>query len=139
MLKSHLQMETIHRSTGPSREFSRLPVVIPVRVEFLPASKGGVYAAVPAVLLDIGCGGGKVRVRCDLAPGTRVYISLSVGTPGLRLQAEIVWGIRASGFGNDPTMYGVRWVEPLSAGAVQAVLLGQGLTRQGEVAHAPRV
>ena len=94
MLKSHPQMETIHRSDGPSREFSRIPVVIPVRVEILPASKGGVFAAVPGVLLNIGCGGGKVRVR---------------------------------------------WVNPLSVGALQAVLLGQGLTRPGEMAHAPRV
>jgi hypothetical protein len=138
MLKSHPQMETIHRSDGPSREFSRVPVVIPVRVEILPASKGGVFAAVPGVLLNIGCGGGNVRVRWDLAPGTRVLISLSVGTPGLRLPAEIVWGARASGFGNEPAVYGVRWVDPLSVGAVQAVLLGQGLTRPGEMAHAPR-
>jgi hypothetical protein len=139
MLKSHPQMETLHRSDGQSREFSRIPVVMPVRVEILPAPQGGVHAAVPAVLLNIGCGGGRVRVRGDLAPGTRVFIALSVETPDLRLPAEIVWGARAPGFGSEPAMYGVRWVDPLSVGAVQAVLLGQGLTRQGEMAHAPRV
>jgi hypothetical protein len=138
MLKSHPQMETLHRSGGQSREFSRIPVVMPVRVEILPASQGGVHAAVPAVLLNIGCGGGRVRVRGDLAPRTQVMISLSVGTPGLRLPAEIVWGTRASGLGNEPAMYGVRWVNPLTVEAVQAVLLGQGLTPQGEKAHAPR-
>jgi hypothetical protein len=139
MLKSHPQMETIPRTAGPSKEFSRIPVIMPARVEFLPASEGGVYAGLPAVLLDIGCGGGKVRVRWDLAPGTRVFISLSVGTPGLRLPAEIVWGARASGLGNEPAMYGVRWVDLLSVGAVQTVLLGHELTRLVEMAHAPRV
>lgn len=129
MLKSHPQMETIHRSDGQSREFSRIPVVIPVRVEILAALRGSVYAAVPAVLLNIGCGGGKVRVRWDLAPRTRVFICMSVGTPGLRLPAEIVWGARASGFGNEPAMYGVRWMDSLSVGAVQTIMLGQGLTR----------
>jgi hypothetical protein len=139
MLKSHPQWETIHRVDGPPREFSRIPVVLPVRVEILPPIKDGVFADVPAVLLNIGCGGGKVRVRWDLAPRTQVMISLSVGTPGLRLPAQVVWGTRPSGLGNAPAMYGVRWVDPLSAGAVQAVLLGQGLARQEEMTHAPRV
>jgi len=138
MLKSPVRKETIQRSDGPPREFSRIPGVIPVRVEILPASKGGVFAAVPGVLLNIGCGGGKVRVRWDLPPGTRGFISLPVGTPGLRLLAEVVWGSRASGFGNEPAMYGVRWIDPLSAGALRVVLLGQGLTSPGEMAHAPR-
>lgn len=139
MHKSHPQMETIHRSGGRSRASSRIPVVIPVRIEILPTSEGGVYAAVPAILLNIGCGGGNVRVRWDLAPGTRVFISLSVGTPGLRLLAEIVWGTRASGLGNEPAIYGVRWVDSLSVGAVQAVLPGQGVARQRETAYAPRI
>jgi hypothetical protein len=139
MLKSHPQIETIHISAGSSREFSRIPVVIPVRIEILPSIKGSGYAAVPAVLLNVGCGGGNVRVRWELAPGMRVFICLAVGTPGLRLPAEIVWGTRPSGLGNEPAMYGVRWVDPLSVGALQTVLLGQGLTRPGEMAHAPRV
>ncbi|HSD49852.1 MAG TPA: PilZ domain-containing protein [Candidatus Methylomirabilis sp.] len=139
MPKSHPQAETIHSPTGPCREFSRIPVVIPVRVNILPASRGDANVAVPAVLLNISCGGGTVRLRWDLPPGTRVFISWSVGTPEVHLPAEIVWGARASGLWNEPTMYGIRWVNPLSAGAVRAVLLGQGLTRRGEKQHAPRV
>ena len=135
MLKSHPQMETIHRSDGPSREFSRIPVVIPVRVEILSANKGDVAPPLPGVLLNIGCGGGRVRVRWELPPGTRVFVSLPVGTPGIRLLAEVVWGSRPSGFGNEPSMFGVRWIDPLSVGSIQAILLGQGLTTLRETAH----
>jgi hypothetical protein len=138
MVNSDAPKEPILRNDGPPREFSRIPVVIPVRVEILPVNKSGVFAAVPGVLLNIGCGGGRVRVRLELPPGTRVFISLPMGTPGLRLLAEVVWGSRPSGFGNEPSMFGVRWIDPMSVGALQAVLLGQGLTTPREAAHASR-
>ena len=139
MVNPQAPNEPIQRNDGPPREFSRIPVVIPVRVEILPANKGGVCAAVPGVLLNIGCGGGRVRVRWELPPGTRVFISLPVGTPGLRLLAEVVWGSRPSGFGNEPSMFGVRWIDPMSVRALQAVLLGQGLSTPRESAHASRI
>ena len=138
MLNSNAPKEPIQRNDGPPREFSRIPVVIPVRVEILPANKAGAFAAVPGVLLNIGCGGGRVRVRSELPPGTRVFISLPVGTPDHRLLAEVVWGSRPSGFGNEPPIFGVRWIDPMSVGALQRVLLGQGLTTPREAAHASR-
>lgn len=139
MLNPHVPKEPVRRDDGPFREFSRVSVVIPVRVEILPPTRGGVFAAVPGVLLNIGCGGGQVRVRWDLLPGTRLFFFLPAEPSGLRLLAEVVWGSRASGVGNEPAMYGVRWIDPLSVRALQAVLLGQGLTTPGEMLHAPRV
>lgn len=139
MVNPQAPNEPIQRNDGPPREFSRIPVVIPVCVEILPANKDDVFAAVPGVLLNIGCGGGRVRVRLELPPGTRVFISLPVVTAGLRLLAEVVWGSRPSGLGNEPSMFGVRWIDPMSVGALQAVLLGQGLTTPRESAHASRI
>lgn len=139
MLNPHGPREMIRRNNGPSREFSRIPVIIPVGVEIPPASKGEVLASVPGLLLDISCSGGKVRIRWDLPRGMRLFIFLPAGTPGLRLPAEIVWGSPAPGLGKEPAMYGVRWIDPLSAGALQAALLGQDFRIQGETAHAPRI
>jgi hypothetical protein len=139
MLKPHISKEPIRRDDGPFREFSRISVVIPIRIEILPPAAGGVFAAVPGVLLNIGCGGGQVRVRWDLPPRTRVFIFLPAETSGLRLLAEVVWGPRASGLGNEPAMFGVRWIDPLSVRALQAALLGHGLSAPGEMVHAPRV
>ncbi len=139
MLNPHVPKEPVQRNDGPFREFSRVSVVIPARIGIRPPTKGGVIVAVPGVLLNIGCGGGQVRARWDLPPGTGVFIFLPVDTSGIRLLAEVVWGSRTSGFGNEPAMYGVRWIDPLSVGTLQAVLLGQGLTTPGEMLHAPRV
>lgn len=139
MPKDHAPNEPTLRIGGPPREYTRIPVVIPVRVQILTAKKGSVAAAVPGVLLNISCGGGTARVRWNLPAGTRVLISLPVGTPVLHLLAEVVWGSRPSGFGNEPSMFGVRWSDPMSVGALQAVLLGQGLIAPRESAHASQV
>jgi hypothetical protein len=138
MHKDRAPNEPIQRHDGPHREFSRIPVLIPVRIENLPPNMGNGLLSVPGVLLNIGCGGGRVRVRMELPPGARVLISLPVGGPGLRLLAEVVWGARSSEFGNEPSMVGVRWIDPMAAGTLQAVLLGQGLIAPKEAAHASR-
>jgi hypothetical protein len=139
MLKDHPPNEPIPRNGDPPREFTRVPVVIPVRVQILTAKKGSVVAAAPGVLLNIGCGGGRVRVRWELSAGTRVLISLPVGTPVLHLLAEVVWGSRPSELGNEPSVFGVRWSDPMSMGTLQAVLLGQGLMTPRESAHVSQV
>ena len=120
-----------------TREFSRVPVVIPVRVEIFPASKVAAFAAVSGTLLNIGRGGGRVRVRWESPPQTRLFISLPVGMPSLRLPAEVIWACHPSDRGPEPAVYGVRWVEPLSSAILESILLRQGLASKREVAHAP--
>ncbi len=121
------------------REFSRIPVVIPVRVEIFPSSEGAAFAAVPGTLLNIGRGGGRVRVRWEFPPHTRLFISLPMGMPSLRLPAEVIWACHPSERGPEPAVYGVRWVEPLSSAILESVLHGQGLASKREVAHAPAI
>lgn len=135
---ARLLMGTFLEDDRDPREFSRIPVVIPVRVEILPAWKGAVFAAVPGVLLNIGGGGARLRVGWEFSPRTRLFISLPVGMPGLRLLAEVVWASRSCGGGAESALYGVRWVEPLSSGALQSVLLRQGLSSEAEVANGRR-
>lgn len=120
------------------REFSRIPVVIPVRVEIFPTSKAVAFAPVPGTLLNIGRGGGRVRVRWQSLPQTRLFISLPVGMPSFRLPAEVVWACHPSNRGPEPSVYGVRWMEPLSSAILESILQRQGLASKREVAHAPR-
>lgn len=117
------------------REFSRIPVVIPVRVEILPACQGDVFAAVPGALLNIGRGGARLRVGWEFHPRTRLFISLPKGIPNLRLLAEVIWPAPVSGRGGASALCGVRWVEPLSPDALESVLLRQGLSAKTEAAH----
>jgi hypothetical protein len=121
------------------REFSRIPVVIPVRVEIFPIPPTAGFAGVPGTLLNIGRGGGRVRVRWEFPPHTRLFISLPMGMPSLRLQAEAIWACHPSERGPEPAVYGVRWVEPLSSAILESVLQGQGLASKREVAHAPAI
>lgn len=126
------------RGDRDNREFSRIPVVIPVRVEVSPPPPKAGFATVAGALLDIGRGGGRVRVRQELPPRSRLFISLPVGLPNLRLAAEVVWISPPSDRGLEPSVYGVRWLEPLSSGTLASVLLRQGLATAWEVGHAPR-
>lgn len=137
MYGASVSMVTPRGVEQDTREFSRIPVVIPVRVEILPASKEAVFAVVPGALLEIGRGGGRVRVRWEFPPRTRLFISLPVGAPSLRLLGEVIWASQASTRGPEPAVYGVRWVEPLSSGILQSVLLRQGLAFKGQVARVP--
>lgn len=139
MHAARLVMETCLDEDRDSREFSRIPVAIPVRVEILPAWKGAVFAAVPGALLNMGCGGARLRVGWGFAPGSRLFVSLPVGMPNLRLLAEVVWASRATGRGAESALYGVQWVEPLSSGVLQSVLLRQGLSSGAEATHELRV
>jgi hypothetical protein len=109
------------------REFSRIPAVIPVRVEILPSSPVAAFAVVPGALLNIGRGGGRVRVRWEFPPRTRLVISLPIGMPSLRLPAEVIWVCHPSDGAPEPAVYGVRWVEPLSSTILETILLRQGL------------
>jgi hypothetical protein len=104
-------------------DFSRIPVVIPVRVERFRTSQAAPLAVVPGTLLNIGRGGGRVRVRREFPPRTRLVISLPIGMPGLRLPAELIWACHPSDGGQDPAVYGVRWVEPLSSTILETILL----------------
>lgn len=135
---ARLLVGTFLEEDRDTREFSRIPAVIPVRVEILPAWKGAVFAAVPGALLNIGRGGARLRVGWEFSPRARLFISLPVGIPGLRLLAEVIWASRAAGRGAESALYGVRWVEPLSSGALESVLLGQGLSSEAEVAYGRR-
>jgi hypothetical protein len=81
-------MTTLAREDRGSQQLSRIPVVIPVRIAVLPTSTGAVFGPVPGALLEIGLGRGRVRVRWELPPGTRLVISLPVDTPTLHLEAE---------------------------------------------------
>ncbi len=120
------------------REFSRIPVVIPVRVEILPTPPMARFAAVPATLLNIGRGGGRVRLRWELPPQARLFISLPVGMPSLRLTPEVIWACHPSDrAGPEPTVYGVRWAEPLSSASLESILMKQGLVAKREEPHAP--
>ncbi len=123
---------------GDPREFSRIPVVIPVRVEVSPPPPEAGCATVAGALLDIGRGGGRVRVRQELPLHSRLFVWLPVGLPNLPLAAEVVWTSPPSDRGLEPSVYGVRWLEPLSAGILASVLLRQGLATAWEVGHAPR-
>lgn len=123
------------RGDHDSREFSRIPLVIPVRVEVFPTPPAAGFAAVPGVLLNIGRGGGRVRVRWEIPPRTHLFISLPVGSPSLRLLAEVVSASHPSDRGPEPAVYGLRWAEPLSSGILGSVLLHQGLANTWEVAH----
>jgi len=109
------------------REFSRIPVVIPVLVESFPISQAAAFAVVPGALLNIGRGGGRVRVRWEFPRRTRLVISLPIGMPSLRLPAEPIWACHPPGGGQEPAVYGVRWVEPLSSTILETILLRQGL------------
>lgn len=112
---------------GDMRDFSRIPVVIPVHVECFRTSQAAPFAVVPGALLNIGRGGGRVRVRRELPPRTRLVISLPIGMPGLPLPAELSWACHPSDGGQEPAVYGVRWVEPLSSTILETILLRQGL------------
>ena len=50
---ARLLMGTFVDEDRDPREFSWIPVVIPVRVEILPAWKGAVFAAVPGALQSV--------------------------------------------------------------------------------------
>jgi hypothetical protein len=119
------------------REFSRIPVVIPVRVEIMPAPPTAGFAAVPGTLLNIGCGGGRVRLRWRFPPQTRLIISLPVGMPGFRLTAEVIWASYPSDQGPESAVYGVRWANSLSSAILESILMRQGLTTTREEPHAP--
>ena len=118
------------------RESSRIPVVIPVRVDIFSTPPLAAFAAVPGTLLNIGRGGGRVRVRWECPAHTRPFISLPMGMPSLRLPAEVIWVCQPSDRGPEPAVYGVRWVEPLSSAILESILLRQGLANKREVAHA---
>ena len=120
------------------REFSRIPVVIPVRVEIIAAPTVAVFAAVPGTLLNIGRGGGRVRLRWEFQPQTRLFVSLPVGMPSLRPIADVIWARHPFDRGAEPAVYGVRWVEPLSSAILESVLIRQGLAVTGEGSRAPR-
>jgi hypothetical protein len=111
------------------REFFRIPVVIPVRVEIFPSSQGAASSVVPGALLNIGRGGGRVRVRWEFPARTRLVISLPIEIPSLRLPAEVIRACHPSNGGPEPAVYGVRWVEPLSSTILETILLRQGLAR----------
>ncbi len=117
------------------REFSRIPVVIPVRVEILPAPPLAGLAAVPGTLLNIGRGGGRVRLRWEFPPQTLLFISLPAGMPSLRLAGEVVWACHPSDRGPEPAVYGVRWAEPLSSANLESILMRQGLGSKREELH----
>ncbi len=118
-----------------TRSFSRIPVVIPVRIEILRPSKRAVFASIPGALLNVGCGGGRVRISWEIPPRSRLLISLPAGTPSLRLLAEVSWASWRSGSWPGPTEYGVRWVEPLTSCVLQSALLRQGLEGGWEGAY----
>jgi hypothetical protein len=123
------------------REFSRISVVIPVRVEIIPAPTVVDFAAVPGTLLNIGRGGGRVRLRWEFQPQTRLFVSLPVCMPSLRLSADVIWVCHPFDRGGEPAVYGVRWVEPLSSAILESVLMRQGLAVTGvtgEGSRAPR-
>ncbi len=127
----------LRRRGQDTRKFLRMPVVIPLRAEILRASHEAMFASVPGALLNVGCGGGRVRFRWELPPRTRLFISLPAGTPLLRLLAEVSWMSQPSGREPGLTEYGLRWVEPLSSSVLQSVLLRQGLAGRWEAAHVP--
>ena len=133
-----LVMGTFVDEDRDPREFSRIPAVIPVRVEILPAWKGPVFAAVPGALLNIGRGGARLRVGWEFSPRSRLFILLPIGMPNLRLLAEVIWASRGAGRGGESAFYGVQWVELLSSGALQSVLLRQGFSSEAEVTHGLR-
>jgi hypothetical protein len=120
----HTDMPTTPCQTGDGDmgDFSRIPVVIPVRVECFRTSQAAPLAVVPGTLLDIGRGGGRVRVRREFPPRTRLVISLPIGMPGLWLPAELIWACHLSDGGQEPAVYGVRWVEPLSSTILETIL-----------------
>ncbi len=120
-----------------ARKFLRMPAVIPVRVEFLQDSNEAMFTSVPGALLNVGCGGGRVRFRWELSVRTRLFISLPAGTPHLRLLAEVSWASQPPGREPGLTEYGLRWMEPLSSSVLQSVLLRQGLAGRWEAAHVP--
>lgn len=134
----HTDMPRTACQTGDRdmRGFSRIPVVIPVRVESFPTSQAAAFAVVPGVLLNIGRGGGRVRVRWEIPPRTRLVISLPIGMPSLRLPAEVIWACHPPDGGPEPAVYGVRWAEPLSSTILETILLRQGLASKPEVVHA---
>ena len=120
------------------REFFRIPVVIPVRVEIFPGSKVATFAAVLGTLLNIGRGGGMVRLRWEFPAQTHLFISLPVvGLPIFRFPAEVIWACHPLDGGPEPAAYGIRWVEPLSLAALESILMRQGLVRKREETHAP--
>lgn len=130
-------MAADQRGDRDLREFSRISVLIPVRVEIVPLSTGAASDGPPGTLLNIGRGGGRVRVRWEFPPRTRLFISLPIGSTCLRLLAEVVWVSRPAERGLEPAVYGLRWVQPLSSGILGSVLLRQGSTGKREVPHVP--
>ncbi len=117
------------------RKFLRIPVVIPVRVMRASVSPGGaVEAAMPGILLNIGRGGGRLRVRGRLPLHTRLVVFLPVHS-GSCLAAEVVW---TTGSGEHELLgHGVRWLQPLTSQILGEILLGQTHENMGEVSHAP--
>lgn len=118
------------------REFSRIPVVIPVLVEVFPTLPKAGSAAVPGTLLNIGRGGGRVRLRWECPAHTRLFISLPIGIPSLQFPAEVIWAYHTSDRGPEPAVYGVQWVEPLSSAILESILLRQGFASKREAARA---
>ena len=108
-----------------ARQFARIPLLIPVHVELLPVASGAAAMAL-GTLLNIGCGGGLLRLRRELSAGARIHVRFPLMAHTVRLPGEVIWRIVPSDHEHEPTVYGLRWAKPLSSGILESILIGEG-------------
>lgn len=138
MQREGLAMVTPQSDDREPREFSRLPAMIPVRVEVAHVWEGATFTAMPATLFNMSRGGAGLRLQWVVPPRTRLLISLPTGTPPHRLLAEVVRTPQGPGREPKGELYGIRWLERLSPEVLESVVLQQGFWESGEEADAPR-
>jgi hypothetical protein len=137
MSTGEVSMAAFRRGHGDLRESSRIQVMIPVRVGIFSPSTNSAPAAVPGALVNIGRGGGRVRLRWEFPPRTRLLISLPLGKISVRLPAEVVWARHSPDLETEPSVYGIQWGGLLSSAVLELILRRQGLVSEREVTDAP--
>ena len=132
MRRASAVMATRKQDEG-AREFPRLVTMIPVNVEIAQAWQGPVGEKLPGGLLNVSCGGASVRLQKVLPPRTRLSVSVPTESGSRRLLAEVVWTSLTPGRRSSPGVYGIRWVERLSADSLESLLLRMERIPEGDV------
>jgi hypothetical protein len=111
------------KDDGPgAREHRRFPAFIPAQFEIVHAWQGESAAPLTGALYNVSRGGAGARLPRVLPPRTRLRVAIPSAPPGLRLSAEIVWTSSAPGSGKDMAVYGIRWLEGVSAECLGSIL-----------------
>ncbi len=109
------------------RRFPRLRCMIPVHAVIDHAWDPTSVTAFSGTLMNIGCGGGTLRLPAVLPPRTRLRLTLPTTVVARNLPAQVVWTSAVPGRRAKGILYGIRWMEALSPQALHSLqpLLGR--------------